>query len=555
MIQDIKTTANALEQSAKLFAKNNPTGYKDKDFKQSIYNTKIGQSGYVYMINEQGTMVVHHKKEGKNYAGKSYVDYIRSHKEGGVHEYVSATTGQHKIVAFRYIPEWKLWIIPGINKAEYYDKMQSKFIKFFTIMMIFLVSFLLGVGYSIFKTTMTSINGLEKGLNDFFEFISHKTSESKKLIIHHNDEIGKMAKAININIEKTKDGFIQDKIVLKEVNEITSKIQKGLFTHRVTQNANNPALNTLKQDLNKMLDSMQSKIGNDLGNLVKLLEVFMKSDFSQRLDSPHGDLEKVINKLGSDISAMLEKNNTNANILKEKSDKLNESVDEVAEIGKIQDIHLNDILQSVQELNTIILSNSKKSKSMGVLTNEVKELSNNGSQLAKDTSSSMNEINQATSMITESVSAIESIAFQTNILSLNAAVEAATAGEAGKGFAVVAGEVRNLASKSAEAAQNIRTSVEEAQNKSQFGQEISNKMIQEYSILIDKINLTINSINDLTSTRSEQNEKIKEINHSIEELKNSNDKNLGISNDTKNITDELANISTDILQDISNKKF
>ena len=78
----------------------------------------------------------------------------------------------------------------------------------------------------------------------------------------------------------------------------------------------------------------------------------------------------------------------------------------------------------------------------------------------------MYEINESTSAINEAITIIDQIAFQTNILSLNAAVEAATAGEAGKGFAVVAQEVRNLANRSAEAAKEIKNLVEVANQKS-----------------------------------------------------------------------------------------
>ena len=79
----------------------------------------------------------------------------------------------------------------------------------------------------------------------------------------------------------------------------------------------------------------------------------------------------------------------------------------------------------------------------------------------------MDEINEKVQTINESIAIIDQIAFQTNILSLNAAVEAATAGEAGKGFAVVAQEVRNLASRSAEAAKEITELVVSASIKAQ----------------------------------------------------------------------------------------
>merc|ERR1711991_1300727 len=103
----------------------------------------------------------------------------------------------------------------------------------------------------------------------------------------------------------------------------------------------------------------------------------------------------------------------------------------------------------------------------------VKSAVHTGQNLATKTASSMDEINTEVNAINESITIIDQIAFQTNILSLNAAVEAATAGEAGKGFAVVAQEVRNLASRSAEAAKEIKDLVESATIKANDGKKIS----------------------------------------------------------------------------------
>ncbi len=81
------------------------------------------------MLDEQGTLVVHHKDEGKNLAGQPHIDHIRSHRESGYYEYTARTTGQDKIVAYRYIQPWGLWIVPGVNKADYFDQLRATFLK------------------------------------------------------------------------------------------------------------------------------------------------------------------------------------------------------------------------------------------------------------------------------------------------------------------------------------------------------------------------------------------------------------------------------------------
>ena len=150
---------------------------------------------------------------------------------------------------------------------------------------------------------------------------------------------------------------------------------------------------------------------------------------------------------------------------------------------------------------------------------------------------------------------IDQIAFQTNILSLNAAVEAATAGEAGKGFAVVAQEVRNLASRSADAAKEIKNIVETATSKANQGKEIANHMIDGYKELNQNISQTINLISDIEMSSKEQLMGIEQINDAVNSLDQQTQQNAQIASQTHDVallTDDIAKL---IVNDANTKEF
>ncbi|MBD3799057.1 MAG: Cache 3/Cache 2 fusion domain-containing protein [Epsilonproteobacteria bacterium] len=134
MTNDLTAVADSLEKTVVYISEINPEAYKDQRFKEDIFKIKVGSSGYVYFLDAKGVFRIHHKDEGKEMAGHDYIDHIRSHKEGGVYEYISASTGQEKIAAFRYIPAWDMWVVPGINKADYFDDLRASFFEWFLIL-------------------------------------------------------------------------------------------------------------------------------------------------------------------------------------------------------------------------------------------------------------------------------------------------------------------------------------------------------------------------------------------------------------------------------------
>ena len=175
--------------------------------------------------------------------------------------------------------------------------------------------------------------------------------------------------------------------------------------------------------------------------------------------------------------------------------------------------------------------------------------------LAKQTTKSMDQSNEQVTAINEAISVIDQIAFQTNILSLNAAVEAATAGEAGKGFAVVAQEVRNLANRSAEAAKEIKNLVENANLKTTEGKSISDKMIHGYTALNENIKRTIELIKNVDAASKEQRAGIEQINDAITQQDQQTQQIASAANETQEIAIRASKLAEETLANVNAKSF
>jgi methyl-accepting chemotaxis protein len=217
--------------------------------------------------------------------------------------------------------------------------------------------------------------------------------------------------------------------------------------------------------------------------------------------------------------------------------------------------NLEETAAALEQITATVKGNAEKIEQMTQYANKVTQGTKKGEELASKTTSAMEEINEEVTAINEAITIIDQIAFQTNILSLNAAVEAATAGEAGKGFSVVAQEVRNLASRSAEAAKEIKELVQNATLKANEGKTISSEMIKGYDELNSNITQTINLISNISESSKEQENGIVQINDAVNNLDQKTQQNATIASQTHKISLTTQNIAKEILEDTNNKEF
>ena len=424
-----------------------------------------------------------------------------------------------------------------------------------SIMIICVVLSLL-IALFITKSITGSLKSVQDGMNSFFAYLNRESSSVKLIDLNCKDEFGMMAKVVNDNIAKTEKSIEDDRKVIDETIAVLGKFEKGDLGQRLNMNVSNPSLMQLKDVLNNMASNLE----NNINNVLNVLEQYSNYKYLNKIDQK-GLTEQLlklangVNTLGDSITGMLIENKTNgltledsSNILLTNVDKLNVSSNEAAS-------SLEETAAAIEEITSNIRNNTQNIAKMATFSNGVTASASEGERLANQTTQSMDEINTQVNLINESITVIDQIAFQTNILSLNAAVEAATAGEAGRGFAVVAAEVRNLAARSAEAAKEIKTIVENATKKANQGKDIANNMISGYKDLNENISQTINLIQDIEMSSKEQLTGIEQINDAVNQLDQQTQKNAAVASQTHDVavlTDEIAKL---IVSNANSKEF
>lgn len=349
------------------------------------------------------------------------------------------------------------------------------------------------------KVILSPLEQFEKGLLEFFKYLNKESSHAKPIGITSDDEIAKMAKVVDENILKTQQNIESDKMMINGVKRVVVAIDKGELNQNVECNTNNEALEELKTNINRMLLSLQQNICRDLNELVATMSMYEKSDFTARLLGDSGKVAQALNSVGDTITHMLRESSANANQLSEKSLVLKDKMQFLNNESAKQAQKLQDLTNVMETTNSAIIVVSEKTKQVAAQSSDIKHV----------------------------VSVISDIADQTNLLALNAAIEAARAGEHGRGFAVVADEVRKLAENTQKSLHEINVSIETlSQSVLEIGEDMQAR---------------VNDINNATDA--------------IFEIDKTTSNNARYVNEIEAIAIELDAMSQKTLKEVSSKKF
>jgi methyl-accepting chemotaxis protein len=265
-----------------------------------------------------------------------------------------------------------------------------------------------------------------------------------------------------------------------------------------------------------------SGFSGPLGRAVEALERVADGDLTASLDvetkDEVGRMAAALNLALERLRSTLREVADGAASASASSHQMATASESIASGAQQQAASLEETSASLEEITATVRQSADNAKQASQLANGSRDAAERGQGVVSTAVAAMTEINLASSKISNIISTIDEIAFQTNLLTVNAAVEAARAGDEGRGFAVVASEVRGLAQRSAGAAKEIKALIHDSLSKVERGMELVNRSGETLQGIVGSVKRVTDIVTDITVAAQEQSSGIEQVNTAMSQM-------------------------------------
>jgi methyl-accepting chemotaxis protein len=277
-------------------------------------------------------------------------------------------------------------------------------------------------------------------------------------------------------------------------------------------------MRSLSEGINQMLDSIVEPIKQSMNIMSNLAEGDLTKSMDGEYKGQFAEMQEAVNSCTSNLLKMVNEIRGTSGTIATSSNEISQGNTNLSQRTEEQASSLEETASSLEEMTGIVRQNADNARQANQLASGAREQAEKGGEVVGNAVTAMSGINQSSKKISDIIGVIDEIAFQTNLLALNAAVEAARAGDQGRGFAVVASEVRNLAQRSAGAAKEIKTLINDSVLKVEEG----SKLVDESGATLEEIVNSVKKVSDIiaeiAAASEEQSSGIDQINTAVSQM-------------------------------------
>jgi methyl-accepting chemotaxis protein-1 (serine sensor receptor) len=297
---------------------------------------------------------------------------------------------------------------------------------------------------------------------------------------------------------------------------------------------------TLISPLNRLIESIRHIAS---GDLVRKIDVEGTNEMGQLAEN----LRHMQNELVITVGEV----RNGANAIYSGASEISIGNNDLSSRTEQQAASLEETAASMEQLTATVKQNAENARQASQLALSASETAQRGGKVVDNVVHTMSEIAGSSQKIADIISVIDGIAFQTNILALNAAVEAARAGEQGRGFAVVAGEVRNLAQRSAQAAKEIKTLIEDSVSKVDTGSTLGESAGETMGEIVNAVTRVTDIMGEIASASDEQSRGIDQVGLAVAEMDRVTQQNAALVEESAAAAAALEEQASRLTQSVS----
>jgi methyl-accepting chemotaxis protein len=276
------------------------------------------------------------------------------------------------------------------------------------------------------------------------------------------------------------------------------------------------------KELSELLNQLSNVSETGLNDVLRVANLLAKGDLTETIIKEYpgtfGEVKAGVNSTVENLKVLVGEIVDATDTISTASKEIASGNADLSQRTEEQASSLEETASSMEQLTSTVKQNAENAKQANQLAIGASDVAGKGGAVVSQVVITMDSINESSRKIVDIISVIDGIAFQTNILALNAAVEAARAGEQGRGFAVVAGEVRNLAQRSAAAAKEIKSLIQDSVEKVENGSKLVAQAGQTMDEIVSSIKRVTDIMSEITSASAEQSQGIEQVNTAITQM-------------------------------------